>query len=282
MYKVIELVEKIRIGRNKLWKIGLFVIFLIGLVIVIFNYLLWKDLNYVNYLSCESDFQDSDLFEIEQTLNNFNIQNLKAQISSNNVNQNNLSVVMVLISDLDYETAFKDKNFKKFVDLVEIEEKTGKLLKVNFESSSSVSNLITYFTGTKLELHGIKGNVKTNYNNIQNFDSIFKQINNNNNKKSSSKLNIVSSFNFLSNLQYYFPEILYLFQLKNEAFAESENKINDFKMNYNNNYINNNDENKFLKFKKLYLDLIKSNEIKNSLSILQLGNNYYSLSFFLI
>lgn len=90
------------------------------------------------------------------------------------------SVLLVVISSLDYDSLTKDSNFQEFHQKVSKNDKNGRIYKINPYMNKEINNLVSFFTGSRSELHGIKGNLMDNQNKINYFDNIFKRIKKNN------------------------------------------------------------------------------------------------------
>lgn len=101
------------------------------------------------------------------------------------------SILFVLISSLDYGALIEDSDFKEFVNEVSVKEKSGRLYKIKAKTNKEINNLFSFFTGSRPELNGIKGNLVSDSNKINYFDSIFKRF-----KKSHIQSNIIGT-NFL-------------------------------------------------------------------------------------
>ena len=82
---------------------------------------------------------------------------------------------MFIMSGLSYENIQENSEFKKFVEDIEEQEKDGRLYRIKSEvPTSSMTNWLAMFTGTKPEINGVYGNsVKQK---ILHFDSVFDRI----------------------------------------------------------------------------------------------------------
>jgi hypothetical protein len=96
------------------------------------------------------------------------------------------SILLVLISSMDYRILTEDANFKDFYNKVSINGKNGRLYKIKSKSNKEINNLISFFTGSSREINGVKGNLVNNANKINYYDSIFKRF-----KKSHIQNNII-------------------------------------------------------------------------------------------
>ena len=70
------------------------------------------------------------------------------------------SIVTILISNLEYENLESNKEFKDFIEYLTNTEKTGKVFQINsLYKIDTFPAWISAFTGTRLTLNGIKGNI---------------------------------------------------------------------------------------------------------------------------
>lgn len=106
------------------------------------------------------------------------------------------SVLFVLISSLDFRALTQDANFIEFHNKVSIKEKSGRLYKIKTKGKKEINNLLSFFTGSRSEINGVKGNLLNNANRINYYDSIFKRF-----KKSHIQSNIIgiNIFAFIKN-----------------------------------------------------------------------------------
>jgi hypothetical protein len=86
------------------------------------------------------------------------------------------SILMILLSSTDIDILQNDPDFQDFSKKIIIEEKSGRFYKINPYSNSEVSNLISFFSGSKPEITGVKGNVIINSDDNLFMDSIFKRF----------------------------------------------------------------------------------------------------------
>ncbi len=103
------------------------------------------------------------------------------------------SVLFVLISSLDFRTLTQDVNFINFYDKVSKQEKNGRLYKINSKGTKEINNLISFFTGSRPEINGVKGNLISNENQLNYYDSIFKRF-----KKSHIQSSIIGKYFFIN------------------------------------------------------------------------------------
>ncbi len=99
------------------------------------------------------------------------------------------SILFVLISSMDYKILKEDLNFLEFYDKVTKKDKNGRIYKIKSNNNKEINNLISFFSGSKSEINGIKGNLIENNNKINYYDSIFKRF-----KKSNIKNNIIGIY----------------------------------------------------------------------------------------
>jgi len=93
---------------------------------------------------------------------------------------------------MDYNALMEDPNFIEFNNQVTNKDKSGRLFKIKSDKNKEINNLISFFTGSKSEINGIKGNLIENENKIGYYDSIFKRF-----KKSHIQSNIIGIINIL-------------------------------------------------------------------------------------
>jgi hypothetical protein len=86
------------------------------------------------------------------------------------------SILMILLSSTDIDILQQDPDFQDFSKNIIIDEKCGRFYKINPNSNTEVSNLISFFSGSKPEITGIKGNVIFNKDDNLFMDSIFKRF----------------------------------------------------------------------------------------------------------
>jgi hypothetical protein len=103
------------------------------------------------------------------------------------------SVLFVLISSLDFRALTQDVNFINFYDKVSKQERNGRLYKINSKGTKEINNLISFFTGSRPEINGVKGNLITNENQLNYYDSIFKRF-----KKSHIQSSIIGKYFFIN------------------------------------------------------------------------------------
>lgn len=68
-----------------------------------------------------------------------------------------------------------NKEFKDFTKYLTKKEKSGRIYKLSNKNDNQVSSWISYFSGAKAELTGVKGNI-LNIPQINRFDNIFKRM----------------------------------------------------------------------------------------------------------
>lgn len=86
------------------------------------------------------------------------------------------SVLLVLISSLDYDSLLSEASFQEFFSDITENDKSGRLYKINLQNKNEISNLFSYFTGSRSEINGIKGNLLDNVNKLGYFDSVFRRL----------------------------------------------------------------------------------------------------------
>lgn len=96
------------------------------------------------------------------------------------------SVLMVILSSTDIDMLQQDSDFQEFSKKVLNKEKNARFYKMNPYSNSEVSNLVSFFSGTKPEITGVRGNIIVNPDDNLFMDSIFKRF-----KKTSIKNSVI-------------------------------------------------------------------------------------------
>lgn len=96
------------------------------------------------------------------------------------------SILFVLLSSADVDILQQDAEFQEFEHNVVIKDKSARFYKMNPYSNTEITNYLSFFSGCKPEITGIKGNVIISGKDDLFLDSIFKRF-----KKTSIKNSII-------------------------------------------------------------------------------------------
>lgn len=178
MYKVLEIVENIRMNRKQIWTVGLLFLFLILVLSCGFNlFMLYRNFK-INYLVTPNlikNYEIKDLFNLEY-LNEPNIKNMTESIIAEKMENQRYSnnVLLVLLSNAEIDELNNNPEYNDFINKL-TKDKSGKVYKVKSESNLNVPAWVSLFTGTKSNFNGVKGNIFKIFH-LNKYDSIFKRM----------------------------------------------------------------------------------------------------------
>jgi hypothetical protein len=179
MYKVLEIVEKIRMNRKQILNVGLLFIFILLIVTLFFNVFMFiRNFNQV-FLYTNNSLRSNDIFnELNnlEYLSDFKNKKIRKQIIKQRVESGKYpnNVIMVLIDNVDQKRLNENEEYKDFIQYLTKKEKSARIYKIKSEGLS-VPSWVSYFTGTNKEFNGLKGNI-LNLPYLTNFDSIFRRM----------------------------------------------------------------------------------------------------------
>lgn len=179
MYKVLEIVEKIRLNRKQILNVGLLFIFILLLITLFFNISMFiRNFNQI-FLFTNNSVRSIELFN---ELNNLEYlsdsknKKIRRQIIKQRVESGKYpnNVLMVIIDNIDQKKLNQNEEYQDFIEFLTIKEKSARIYNIK-NNGLSVPSWISYFTGTNKEFNGVKGNI-LNFPFLTKFDSIFKRM----------------------------------------------------------------------------------------------------------
>jgi hypothetical protein len=232
MYKVLEIVENIRINRKQVMSIGLMIIFALLGISMLFNIVIFLENFKISHISHQNNYKINELSDISNMdyLMDRKIKESKQNSIRQKINKNNYpkSVLLVMISNIDSDVLNDNVEYKEFIETITKKDKTARVYSVTPYSNTkeNIPYWISYFTGAKMDLTGVKGNLLDS-SEINKLDSVFKKM-----KVDHLASSFVCSPGMIEFLQFSIPDVNIIqdetYFSKNSILSKME-KANDVK-----------------------------------------------------
>lgn len=179
LYKVYDIIKKIRENRFQVWSNGLNIIFIIAIIFFSFNIYINSRVFKISFNDINNGLEFSSMSEL-YNFDYIGVKKILDEAYGQRIKENNFpkSVMLIVLDGVNLDHLQNNDEYNEFVNFITKKEKNGRVYDLFAPSYSSepVQNLIGLLTGTKSEFNGVRGDEHF-LPHINEIDSLFDRMN---------------------------------------------------------------------------------------------------------